>query len=142
MTENRQQSPDLVTLSVPSHPKYLYVIRSAIYPVLIDAGYSKKETRKIILAVDEACSNIIRHAYAGDPAGKIDLALTVTGNELRIELADTGKKPDVSTIAPRNLTDIRPGGLGTHFMNSVFESVQYDTNRKAGTLLTLVKKRN
>jgi serine/threonine-protein kinase RsbW len=128
-----------VTLMVPSHPRYLYVIRSALYPVVVDAGFSKKEARKIVLAVDEACSNIIKYAYEGDHSKLIALNVIVEKTKLVIELKDSGKKPDVSRIIPRKLDDIRPGGLGTHFMAAVFDSVEYDTSSHAGTTLTLEK---
>lgn len=128
-------------MTFPSHPKFLYVMRSAVYPVMIDAGFSKKETRKIVLALDEACSNVIKHAYEGDPAGTVSLTLGITETELRIEVRDTGKKVDISTIAPRDLAEIRAGGLGTHFIGSVFETVKYDTSGPEGTLLILTKKK-
>lgn len=130
---------ELVTLTVPSHPKYLYVIRSTLYPVVIDAGFSKKEARRIVLAVDEACSNIIRYAYEGDYTRTIGLKLILDRTKLRIELMDSGKKPDVAKIAPRELDEIRPGGLGTHFMAEVFDSVKYDTSGASGTVLTMEK---
>lgn len=130
-----------VSITFPSRPKFLYVMRSAVYPVLVDAGFSKKDTRKIVLALDEACSNVIKHAYEGDPAGTISLTLDVSDTDLRIEIRDTGKKVDISTIAPRDLAEIRPGGLGTHFIGSVFENVEYDTSGPKGTLLVLTKKR-
>jgi len=128
-----------VTLIVPSHPKYLFVIRSAVYPIMVDAGLSKKEARKIVLAVDEACSNIIKYAYDGDHSKTIALKVSVDEETLAIELRDSGKKPEVKNIAPRKLDDIRPGGLGTHFMAEVFDRVHYDTSGDAGTVLTLVK---
>jgi len=128
-------------LLVPSQPKYLFVIRSAIYPIVVDAGFSKKEARKIVLAVDEACSNIIKYAYEGDHSKTIALKVSVDLGTLEIELKDSGKKPDVAKIAPRNLDDIRPGGLGTHFMAEVFDSIDYNTSGETGTVLTLVKKK-
>jgi anti-sigma regulatory factor (Ser/Thr protein kinase) len=130
-----------VTLIVPSQPKYLFVIRSAIYPIVIDAGFSKKEARKIVLAVDEACSNIIKYAYEGDHSKSIALKVSVDQGTLAIELKDSGKKPDVSKITPRKLDDIRPGGLGTHFMAEVFDRIDYNTRGEAGTVLTLVKEK-
>jgi anti-sigma regulatory factor (Ser/Thr protein kinase) len=130
-----------VMLLVPSQPKYLFVIRSAIYPIVVDAGFSKKEARKIVLAVDEACSNIIKYAYEGDHSKTIALKVSVDLGTLEIELKDSGKKPDVAKIAPRNLDDIRPGGLGTHFMAEVFDSIDYNTSGETGTVLTLVKKK-
>ena len=65
MTDDKGQIKDVVTLIVPSHPKYLYVVRSAIYPLVIEAGFPKKDARRIVLAVDEACSNIIKYASCG-----------------------------------------------------------------------------
>jgi anti-sigma regulatory factor (Ser/Thr protein kinase) len=141
MMENRQQTTDVVTLIVPSHPKYLYVIRSAVYPLVIEAGFSKRDARMVVLAVDEACSNIIKYAYEGDHAKTIALNVLVGHGKLTLELKDSGKKPDVSKIAPRKLDEVRPGGLGTHFMATVFDTVEYDTSQGAGTVLTLVKEK-
>ncbi len=130
---------EIVTLIVPSHPKYLRIIRSALQPFLEDAGFPETEARKIILAVDEACSNIIKYAYEGDYTKTISLVLTNKREKLIIELKDSGKKPDIAKIAPRKLDDIRPGGLGTHFIASVFDTVEYDTDKESGTVLTLIK---
>ncbi len=131
---------ETVTLMVPSHPRYLYVIRSTLYPVVVDAGFSKKEARKIVLAVDEACSNIIKYAYEGDHSKVIALSVFVEKTKIVIELKDSGKKPDVAKIVPRKLDDIKPGGLGTHFMAEVFDTITYDTSNDAGTILTLEKR--
>jgi anti-sigma regulatory factor (Ser/Thr protein kinase) len=141
MAEGREQTREVVTLSVPSHPKYLYVIRSALYPIVVAAGFPRADARKIVLAVDEACSNIIKYAYEGDTTKTIRMSVAVDRRGLRIELIDSGKKPDVARIAPRKLDEIRPGGLGTHFMASVFDAVSYDTSRESCTVLTLVKEK-
>jgi anti-sigma regulatory factor (Ser/Thr protein kinase) len=130
---------EVVTLMVPSHPKYLYVIRSTLYPIGIDAGFSKKEARRIVLAVDEACSNIIKYAYQGDYTRTIALKVSLDRAKLTIELMDSGKKPDVTKIAPRRLDEVRPGGLGTHFISEVFDTVKYDTSGPRGTVLTMEK---
>lgn len=138
-TERRAQSGGIMTLTVPSHPKFLYVIRSALYPIIVDSGFAKKDARKIILAVDEACSNIIKYAYEGDSTKSITLVVTADAGRIAIQLKDIGKKVDPSKIAPRKLEDVRPGGLGTHFMGAVFDTVRYDTEQDHGTVLTLVK---
>jgi anti-sigma regulatory factor (Ser/Thr protein kinase) len=148
MTDSRKEQADrglqpkeVVTLVVPSHPKYLYVIRSAIYPLVIEAGFPKKDARRVVLAVDEACSNVIKYAYEGDYSKSYSLDVTVGQGRLVIELKDSGKKPDVSKITPRKLDEVRPGGLGTHFIASVFDTVEYDTSHNVGTVLTLVKEK-
>jgi anti-sigma regulatory factor (Ser/Thr protein kinase) len=130
---------ETVTITVPSHPKFLYVIRSAVYPLVIEAGFPKREARKIVLAVDEACSNIIKYAYEGDVTKRIQLRVSLDQQRLLMELTDTGKQTDVSKMTPRKLDDVRPGGLGTHIIGAVFDSVTYDTHRETGTVLTLIK---
>ena len=140
-TEKKEEKTETVSLTVPSHPRFLYVVRSALYPLVIDAGFGKKEARKIILAVDEACSNIIKYAYEGDHTRPLSVTVTTSAEGLRIVLKDWGKRVDRSTIAPRELSDIRPGGLGTHFMQAVFDTVHYDTGGEQGTALTLLKKK-
>lgn len=129
-----------VSLTVPSHPKYLYVIRSALYPIVIDAGFTRKEAGRIVLAVDEACSNIIKYAYEGDHTKTISVDVDISSGEIEIRLTDSGRRADVSKISPRRLEDVRPGGLGTHFINSVFDAVQYDTGRAEGTMLILKRR--
>jgi anti-sigma regulatory factor (Ser/Thr protein kinase) len=148
MTENREKTTaeggrvkEVVSLVVPSHPKYLYVVRSAIYPLALEAGFPKRDARRVVLAVDEACSNIIKYAYEGDYSKSYSLHVTIEQGRLAIELKDSGKKPDVSRIAPRKLDEVRPGGLGTHFIASVFDAVTYDTSRSGSTVLTLVKEK-
>src|SRR5271169_4648913 len=127
-TAERVQANDVVSIVVPSHPKYLYVIRSAIYPLVRDAGFPKRDAQRVVLAVDEACSNVIKYAYDGDYTKSYSLDITIEHGKLIIEIKDSGKKPDVSKIAPRKLDDVKPGGLGTHFISSVFDSVKYDTS--------------
>ncbi len=148
MTDVRQQTSDdkgalrnAVVLTVPSQPRYLYVVRSALYPLILEAGFPKKEARRIVLAVDEACSNIIKYAYRGDPGGTITMTVEDGREAFSVKLRDLGRKVDPATIASRDLADVRPGGLGSHFMKVVFDTVSYDTSTGEGTLLTLVKKK-
>jgi serine/threonine-protein kinase RsbW len=96
MRDDKNHQTETITLTVPSHPRYLYVIRSALYPIVIDAGFSKREARKIVLAVDEACSNIIKYAYEGDHSKVIALRVFIDKTKIVIELRDTVKKPDFS----------------------------------------------
>jgi len=148
MTEDRGRKTDQpgneqgsVTITVPSHPKYLSVVRRALHPILSDAGFGRKDARRIILAVDEACSNIIKHAYEGDHTKTITVTITDAAERFTVRLRDYGRKADTATIAPRDLEDIRPGGLGTLFIGAAFDAVTYDTNQEQGTLLTLEKKK-
>lgn len=112
-----------------------------MYPISLDSGFSKKEARMIVLAIDEACSNIIKYAYAGDTTKTISITVTKETDQITVRLVDLGKKVEAAKIAPRKLDEVRPGGLGTHFMGAVFDTVAYDIGQDQGTVLTLVKKK-
>ncbi|MDV2494671.1 MAG: ATP-binding protein [bacterium] len=130
---------DSVCLTVPSHARYLGLVRKVIQQVSQEGGFTEDEGRKLILAVDEACSNIIKHSYDNDPTKTISLTLTDSAEKLEIRIQDFGKRPDVDRIRPRDLDEVRPGGLGTHFIRSIMDEVTYDTSPGVGCILHLVK---
>ena len=138
--KNLLDGPETFHLEIPAVDTSLIEVRDFIADVCVRAGFSKRETNNTKLAMDEACTNIIKHAYGGDSSGTIALRVEIGSGEVRIEVRDTGKQADVSNIGPRDLADVRPGGLGTHFMNSVFDTVNYDSSGREGTLLTLIKR--
>ena len=131
----------MVTLTVPGRPPFLYVVRSAVYPLALQAGFGRKGARQIVLAVDEACSNIIKHAYGGGSDKPIAITVSDGPDAFVVRLRDEGTKADAAAFTPRDLADIRPGGLGMHFIRQVFDGVTYDTNRAQGTELILEKRK-
>ena len=130
-----------VSIRIPSDPKHLYLMRRLVQEVSLAHGFAEEEVRRIVLAMDEACTNVIRYAYAGDPGGSIDIEAHPIEDGLRFTVIDQGRKPDAATIAPRALDEVRPGGLGTHFIQMVMDEVRYDTSPERGTRLCLVKRR-
>lgn len=130
---------DVVSLTVPSQSKYLGLIRKVIHQVSQDGGFSEEDGRKLTLAVDEACSNVIKYSYEHDPNQTIVLTLTDSTDRLEIKIQDFGKCPDLESIKPRDLNEVKPGGLGTHFIRSIMDVVTYDTSPVIGCILHLVK---
>jgi anti-sigma regulatory factor (Ser/Thr protein kinase) len=132
-----------VRLHVSSLPAHLPVVRGAIEKVCELLGFADEETGSIVLSVDEAMTNVIRHAYGGDTDQPIEVELTALGEDrpdaLRIRLRDYGKVVDRSKIKPRKLDDIRPGGLGVHIMMECMDVVDYSPAEGGGTRLTMVK---
>jgi anti-sigma regulatory factor (Ser/Thr protein kinase) len=88
------------------------------------SGMSEEKTGRVVIGVNEACMNIITHAYA-DTRGDIVLDIMQDDAQLSIRLTDFAKTIDCSTIKSRDLNDIRPGGLGVHFMHQVMDEVSY-----------------
>lgn len=93
---------------------------------------------QIVLACDEATTNIYRYAYGGR-SGPLDIQAAIEDDHLVIRLADQGIPADPEKIKGRSLDDLRPGGLGTVLLQSVFDSVDYAPQTQ-GTILTLKKK--
>lgn len=94
-------------------------------------------------AVDEACSNIIEHAYGAEDLGEIQCECCVLPDRLIIILKDQGKPFDPSAVAAPNLEvplDERTDhGLGLYFMRQMMDDVRFDFVEGVGNILTMVK---
>ncbi len=91
------------------------------------------------LAVDEACANVIRHAYRGDTSQKIVVKFRVIEKGFEVVIEDDGIKAQPDLIAGRSLDDVRPGGLGIHLIKRAFDVFQFDEKKKKGNRLRLVR---
>ena len=125
--------------TLPSHSQYLPMIRAVVREGSTLAGFDEDLTAGILLAVTEAVTNVMRHAYGNDPDKFIDFELEVHPDELRLDIIDYGTFVDPKQIASRPLDDVRPGGLGVHLIKSTMDRVEYRKNPHGGTTLTMVK---
>jgi serine/threonine-protein kinase RsbW len=128
-----------VIIAIPSDPKYLCVIRDVTVRLGVLNGVSETVTEQIKLAVDEACSNVIKHAYLGDTRKKIKVEYRVTPGAFEVIIEDSGRKADPELIKGRRLNEVRPGGLGIHFIRRVFDVFEFEAGRKRGNRLRLVR---
>ena len=112
--------------------------RKELRQILSHAGWEKKTTDKILLAVDEALTNIIRHAYQGKP-GKMTVSVAAADDKIEIVLEDRGKKFDPTQVPSPELPRHRPGGLGIHFIRTIMDQMIYDDQDPAGNRLRLIK---
>ena len=108
-----------------------------------ESGASAEDCHAVVLAVDEVCTNIVEHGYAGREGGTISVGLEEAGDELRVLVGDRGRAFDPDG-APRPDLDAdwheRPiGGLGWHLVRGMVDDLSY-RSAPDGNLLTLVKK--
>lgn len=133
-----------IKLSILSSPAHLPVVRAALEALCKAVGFSEDTTGKIVLSLDEALTNIIKHAYMGQEDQPIEVELTPTGCDgpkgLQMLLRDYGRTVDRSKIKSRSLHEIRPGGLGVHIMTECMDEINYTTADDCGTILTMTKK--
>lgn len=109
-----------------------------------EAGFESFAVYSIEMAVDEACSNIIEHAYGGEDKGVIHCTCSASDESLTITLQDQGKSFDPSKIPQpnlsKNLDDRKANGLGLYFIRKWMDEVIFQTSRD-GNLLKMVKRR-
>ncbi|HEY0915259.1 MAG TPA: ATP-binding protein, partial [Solimonas sp.] len=105
------------------------------------AGMAAETAQELVLAVDEACQNIIRHGYRDHVGGRIDLSMRRIAGRLTVELVDFAPPVKQDECKGRSLEDLRPGGLGTSFMSALTDSMKYlRPPRGAGNRLALSKR--
>lgn len=139
MSTQKKLKVDTIEITIPAKPQFLKIIRAAVSSICEVRKVCQEDLHNIILAVDEACSNIIKHAY-GKPTDKpINAIINICENKFEINLRDNGKKVDPKEIKSRQLDDVRPGGLGVHFIKTVMNEVVYDNSTEQGNLLKMVK---
>ena len=123
----------LLRMEFESNPEMLCVVRNALGQLAATVGFSESECRAVVLAVDEALTNIIRHAYLGDPEQPIEVSFRWIhvprdggGHDaLEIVLEDRGTAVNPKEMCGRALEDVRPGGLGLHFIRQSMDTVEF-----------------
>jgi anti-sigma regulatory factor (Ser/Thr protein kinase) len=133
-------------MELPSNPEMLCVVRNALGELAAKLGFSEAECRAVVLAVDEAMTNIIRHAYLGSAERPIEASfrrIHVPGDgksrdALEIVLEDRGVSANPNKLCGRALEDVRPGGLGLHFIRESMDTVEF-SRRWGRNKLRLVK---
>ncbi len=129
----------LLRLQLLSNPIVLCGVRGAVSPLANALGFGEEDCRAITLALDEAITNVIRHAYGG----KVDRPIAVrfskvngddsTKSGLEIILSDRGPEPKPEAFKGLPPGELRSGGLGLHFMRQSMDTVVHSrvgaTNR-------------
>jgi sigma-B regulation protein RsbU (phosphoserine phosphatase) len=130
-----------LALRIPARPDALRGMRDALRERLRAWQVDDACATDVVMAVDEACQNVIRHAYRGEPDGAIELEVRRAGDELRIAVRDFAPPVDPARIRPRDLDDVRPGGLGTHLIRSTMDHTEFGRPPSGpGNLLRMVKR--
>jgi sigma-B regulation protein RsbU (phosphoserine phosphatase) len=111
----------LFKLKLPAEADRLALVRSVVQRALENDGCSKELAQNIVIAVNEACMNIITHAYKDVGEGIFELELSKTSGGLRFRLTDHAPPINLDSVKPRDLDDIRPGGLGIHFIQEIMD---------------------
>lgn len=114
----------LMELRFPARTACMKPVRKSARAALRDYGLDKRAIEEIVLAISEACQNVMRHGYGEGDAGDIVLAISRDGDGLAIRITDFAPTFDPTQVEPRDLSDIRPGGLGVHFITELMDTAE------------------
>lgn len=121
-----------------SHPANLALVRDFVREFLVTFTFTELEMDLIVLGIDEACTNIIRHVYNHEVDHLITLSCEKTQNGVRFRVRDFGSQHNLQNFKARPIEIVQPGGLGLHLIRKAFDQVDYNLQKK-GTELVLAK---
>lgn len=111
-------------LTTEADASKLCEVRAFVKKATEDFGCCEETSNKLILAVNEACMNVIQHAYKENEHGDMLLQIEKNEQQLIFRLHDYAQPIDIECIKPRELDDIRPGGLGTYFISEIMDECE------------------
>ena len=130
----------------PADFQHLDSIRDFVGEIAERAGFSSKEVYSIQLATDEACSNVIEHAYEGISGGRIEVECEARNGQIEIVIHDHGKVFDMGAVRKPNLSrdldEREVGGLGVYLMHKLMDEVAFHSSKKDGNTLTMKKRKS
>jgi sigma-B regulation protein RsbU (phosphoserine phosphatase) len=131
----------LADLTVPARAGRLQLIRRTVDWAAGEAGFAQAGREALVLAVDEACQNVIRHGYGGDGDGPLRVRIDLERDTLAVRVIDAAPPVDPARVGPAPRRGLRPGGLGTRLMRDVLDGIGYeDTAAETGNVLRLTKR--
>jgi len=124
----RSAKPTLV-LRLPSRTAWLALVRDVTQRLAEHSGFDATTAGQLALAVDEATTNAIEHAYRGAGDREVELRIDDDAEELRIDVVDAGQPIDLRSMPRVDLErykrERRTGGLGVHLMERIMDSVTF-----------------
>lgn len=110
----------------------------------LKAGFDERSLYQIQIAVDEACANVVDHAYEGSEPGDIEVQCRLEGQTLMVRVRDWGQGFDLACVAEPDLEapleERIPGGLGLFLVKNVMDEVQFRCDPELGNELTMSKR--
>jgi anti-sigma regulatory factor (Ser/Thr protein kinase) len=115
----------IVELRIPAYADRMSLVRGTLRSAAEQCGFDAAATRDLILAVCEACQNVMQHGYAGQETGDIVLSVVRKDDDVIVSVRDFAEPVDPEKIRSRDLADVRPGGLGVHFIENLMDSAVF-----------------
>jgi len=133
----------MLTAKFPARHDHLRAISSFVMDAIKDSPFDSRQRYAIDLAVDEACSNVIDHAYGGEEQGEIRILLDLKETGLKLSIQDDGAPFDPDCVIEPDLTSPLETrcerGLGVYLIRNLMDEVVYDFSSPGVNQITMVK---
>ncbi|WP_088105706.1 anti-sigma B factor RsbW [Halalkalibacter urbisdiaboli] len=134
---------DHIEMSVPAKPEYVGVVRLTVSGIANRVGFTYDDIEDMKIAVAEACTNVVAHAYEDE--GMIAVSFYLHSNRMEIVIADKGQSFDMEGIRERlgpvdsnkPVGDLKEGGLGLFLINTLMDKVEISD--ESGVVLMMTK---
>lgn len=138
-------SSDYIEMIIPSKPDYLGAIRLTVSGIANRMGYSYDEIEDIKVAVTEACTNVVHHAYEENEKGKIKINFAVYSDRLEIFVIDEGRSFDKKAVGKKigpvdpdaTVETLNEGGLGLFLIETLMDKVEI--REESGVVVAMTK---
>ena len=129
----------VLKLDIPADARFLSVTRRAMEEYLQEAGLHLDERADVVLALDEACANVIRHAFPGR-VGRIRVAAEVDGGQAAVRVEDDGVGFDPTVPRPVP-APYATSGRGLRIMGQLMTSVELESPTASGGTRVVMHRR-
>lgn len=125
-------TPGVVALTIPAKPEYIALARLALSGLAQVRPVEPETLADLKLALTEACSNSVRHAYREGRSGTVDVRYELDGSQLAVEVVDEGSGFDVSSAEREGELD--EGGLGLAIIRAVTDELAINSHERGSRL--------
>jgi serine/threonine-protein kinase RsbW len=129
----------LVRLTIPAKAEYITLGRLALTAIARVRPFSDETLSDLKLALTEACTNSVRHAYREGRAGTVEIVYQIEPDRLIVEVADDGQGFEPADLIGGGNGDLSEGGLGIAIIRAVSDEVEIDERESGGSRLRFVK---
>ncbi len=131
----------LAELRIQARAEHLRMLRAVVQSAMETAAADREVTERVVLAVSEACTNVIRHAYGPHRSGEIVLEIFNNQDEMRFRLLDFAPPVDRAACRAPASTELRPGGLGMRLIHQIMDEARFiDPPPGVGNAYEMVKR--
>ena len=128
-----------LTLTIPSDLRLIALARGFVEAVCQAAGLDWATTNAVVLATNEAASNVIRHAHRNHPEAYLQVQCRFDGTGIEVCLLDEGEPFNLAAVPYLDPTEIRCGGRGVFLMRSLMDELNCHPRGERGNALRMVK---